>query len=266
MITIEAWHQRYSQQAKWTAGIRQHLFEQVQLRQADSLLEVGCGTGAILSDLTLRFSNRLFGLDISRPYLHLANQQVSQAILSQADAHCIPFPDDCFNIVLCHFLLLWVGQPAQVVQEMTRVLKTGGALLVLAEPDYGGRIDYPDELNMAGRLQTQALRGQGANPNMGRQLAHLLLQAGLADIQVGVLGGQWRIPSGSDFDWETEWAVTESDLTGLVPGSELKKIQTLEERAWKAGDRILFVPTFYAWGRKIERIPTSVSRSESAHR
>lgn len=251
MVSPEAWHQRYSQQARWTAGIRQHLFEQVHLRQVDSLLEVGCGTGAILSDLALRFPNRLFGLDISRPYLHLANQQVPQATLSQADAHHIPFPDDCFNLVLCHFLLLWVSQPAQVVQEMTRVLKTGGALLALAEPDYGGRIDYPVELTVVGCIQTQALRGQGANPEMGRQLAHLLLQAGLSDIQVGVLGGQWRIPTGSDFDWEAEWAVTESDLTGRAPWSEIEKIQALEERAWKAGDRILFVPTFYAWGRKM---------------
>jgi SAM-dependent methyltransferase len=199
----------------------------------------------------MRFSNRLFGLDISRPNLRLASQQVPQAILSQADAHCIPFPDECFNIVLCHFLLLWVSQPEQVVREMTRVLKTGGAFLALAEPDYGGRIDYPDELTLAGRLQTQALRGQGANPEMGRQLAHLLLQAGLVDIQVGVLGGQWKIQTGSDSDWEAEWIITESDLIERVPETEIMKIQALEERAWKAGDRILFVPTFYAWGRKI---------------
>ncbi|MCU0488204.1 MAG: class I SAM-dependent methyltransferase [Anaerolineales bacterium] len=251
MSTTEAWHQRYSQQARWTAGIRQYLFEQVDLRKTDSLLEAGCGTGAILSDLAVRFPNRLFGLDISRPYLHLASQQVSQAAFSQADAHYIPFREESFNIVLCHFFLLWVSQPEQVVREMTRVLKTGGALLALAEPDYGGRIDYPDGLIMAGQMQTQALRGQGANPEMGRQLAQLLLQAGLADIQVGVLGGQWPIPSRSNADWEAEWAITESDLTGWVSESELKKIQALEERAWKAGERILFVPTFYAWGRKI---------------
>ncbi len=251
MLSPEAWHQRYSQQASWTAGIRRYIFDQVPLRQTDTILEVGCGTGAILSDLSIQFPNRLFGLDISRPYLRLASQQAPRAYLSQADAHHLPFPDATFNIALCHYLLLWVSQAEQVVQEMTRVLKTGGTLLALAEPDYGGRIDYPDELGTAGRLQTQALRRQGANPEIGRQLAHLVQKAGLTGIEVGVLGGQWRIPSGSVIDWEAEWAITESDLTGWVAESEIKKIQALEERAWKSGDRVLFVPTFYAWGRKL---------------
>jgi hypothetical protein len=44
--------------------------------------------------------------------------------------------------------------------------------------------------------------------------------------------------------------VLEADLAGFVPDSELKKMKTLDERAWAAGKRELYVPTYFAWGRK----------------
>jgi SAM-dependent methyltransferase len=212
-------------------------------------LEVGCGTGVINEELK-RWEFRQFGLDINIHHLKLAVQHTASTHFTQADAHQIPFEDNCFDAVLCHFLLMWVFEPKQVIAEMARVARSGGSVLVLAEPDYGGRIDYPPELEILGKWQTKALQIQGADPFMGRKLAGLLNGAYLKAIEVGVLGGQWEGPP--DWDaWELEWQVFQSDMMVAVDhfsSGTLKDLKIFEKDMYLNGERILFVPTFYAWG------------------
>ena len=62
---------------------------------------------------------------------------------------------------------------------MVRVTHPGGFVLALAEPDYGGRIDYPTELSQIGDWQKNALKQQGANPLMGRELRSIFSHAGI---------------------------------------------------------------------------------------
>jgi ubiquinone/menaquinone biosynthesis C-methylase UbiE len=56
------WHARYTQQANWTRDLRAYLFEKTELSGAGCALEVGCGTGAILSEVSTQAD--LHGLDI----------------------------------------------------------------------------------------------------------------------------------------------------------------------------------------------------------
>jgi len=74
---------------------------------------------------------------------------------------------------------------------MARITRPGGAVLALAEPDYGGRIDYPIKLAQMGKWQIESLRLQGADPLMGRKLATIFNSAGFDSVETGVLGGQW---------------------------------------------------------------------------
>jgi hypothetical protein len=133
------------------------------------------------------------------------------------------------------------------LKEMRRVTHPGGLVAAMAEPDYGGRIDYPDELAEIGQLQAAALRQQGADPNLGRRLANLFVDAGLSNVQTGLLGGHWNLSPSSEA-LESEWSVLESDLAGSIDKEKMEYLRSLDATAWKKGVRILFVPTFYAWG------------------
>jgi SAM-dependent methyltransferase len=193
----------------------------------------------------------IYGLDISEEYLHLAVHNLPGIPLSCGDAHGLPYPAGVFDISLCHFLLLWVADPVLVIREMARVTQPGGAVLALAEPDYGGRIDYPAELGILGSMQQSALHQQGADPLIGRRLRSVFQQAGLANVEAGVLGGQWSgVPSQEDR--EIEWKVLIDDIqkTSNMPvTTEMIRLQMIDQQAWERGERVLFVPTFYAWGR-----------------
>ena len=217
LSTLE-WHNRFVLQARWTREIRTYLFKRAKAIPINRFLEIGCGTGAIIKETIPIFSGygkkstrkdgyaHIYGLDLNHNYLLLASNFVPAAELTQGDAHTLPYPSDCFDLTICHFLLLWVTRPEVVVTEMARVTAPGSAVFVLAEPDYGGRIDYPGELEQLGNWQHEALKSQGAEPNLGRQLASILNNAGLQNIEVGILGGQWKGKPDKD-EWESEWMV-----------------------------------------------------------
>ncbi len=234
--------------------MRFYLFKQAGLACANRFLEIGCGTGAVLADLPADKPERagVFGIDIDRSALTQAALHVPQAIFSGADAVNLPFKDAVFDLVFCHFLLLWVKDPLDALQEMRRVTRPGGAVLALAEPDFGGRIDYPPVLADLGRWQAESLRCQGADPLMGRKLVGIFHRAGLRQVQTGIMGGEWKDFPGAatvvSTEIDLEWKVLMTDLAGQVPPQDIQRMREADELARQRGDRVLFVPTFYAWG------------------
>ena len=239
------WHRRYLQQAGWTHNLRAYLFKQVGLNETSRVLEVGCGTGAILSGVPEH--PFLHGLDIDPEALAQCRAHIPTASLVRGNALHLPYQDKTFDVLFCHFLLLWVDDPLQVLLEMRRLAKTGASILAFAEPDYTGRIDAPPELAPLGRWQAESLRRQGADPGIGSRLADLFFRAEIELVETGTIQGAEHEPSMED--WETEWAVLESDLAGFVPDKDLRKMKRLDQEARARGERVLQVPKYFAWGR-----------------
>lgn len=239
------WHERYTQQARWTRDLRAYLFDRAGLRRAQRVLEVGCGTGAILASMTTPAS--LHGLDLAAAALAEAKIHAPGVDLVRGDVLSLPYPDFTFDITFCHFLLLWVRDPLQAAREMARVTRPGGSVLALAEPDYSQRVDKPESLAALGKWQADALRRQGADPSFGARLAQTFAQAGIEVLEAGTI--QRSENEASRRERENEWAVIESDLAGSVSGEDIQKMKLLDEEAWARGERVLFVPTYFVRGR-----------------
>ncbi|RLC92103.1 MAG: hypothetical protein DRI77_13235 [Chloroflexi bacterium] len=249
-LTPEEWHAWYVTQAGWTSQTRQWLYREAGLAQAHAVLEVGCGSGVIADELAQLGPARVVGLDCDPLPLAFARQRGGGVAYVQGDAHVLPFPDGAFDLVVCHYLFLWLADPVQGVREMARVVRLAGRVLACAEPDYGGRVDHPPELVALGRLQAESLRRQGAEPEMGRRLGDIFAAAGLR-AQLGTMAGYWRLPDSPGAGFEAEWAMRERDLAGLLSPGELRRLRAVDRQALADGRRVLFVPTFYALGKKM---------------
>jgi ubiquinone/menaquinone biosynthesis C-methylase UbiE len=96
------------------------------------VLDAGCGTGNFSLKLA-RIGCSVTGVDISAEMLNIARSK-SPADLSleylQMDLHKLNFPDQVFDGVLSMAALEFIPDPLPVYQELYRVLKPGGKLLI----------------------------------------------------------------------------------------------------------------------------------------
>ncbi len=246
-LTIEEWHRQFSRQAAWTRGIRSRLYRQAGLWRAEAVLDVGCGTGVITDEMARRTRGRVVGLDLDPAMIRYAAGRVEGAEWVVGDAHYLPFPVETFDLALCNFLLLWTEHPVLVAKEMARVVRREGVVLATTEPDYGGRIDFPEDIALT-PLMEESLRREGAHPHIGRRLKALFVEAGL-EVQTGVIPSIWDDQQ-LRAQFEAEWSFIFKTLNNVADEAELRKY---EERAWRAlqaGERLIFMPIFWALGRK----------------
>ena len=247
-MTLEEWDEQFSRQAGWTRATRQHLYRRANLLRAGRVLDVGSGTGVVTEELAASTRGEVIGLDIDPAMVAFARQRGRQKHAAQGgraeyrlgDAHDLPFPDGWFDVTACHFVLLWCRDPGRAAKEMMRVTRPGGVVLACAEPDYGGRIDYPDL--PIGRWQAEALRGEGADPLLGRKL-RALFPAG--KVEVGVIPGLWDLAT-LRAEFEREWGLWERSLAGIVAPDELARLRAADQAAVESEERLVFMPVFYA--------------------
>jgi len=96
------------------------------------VLDVGCGSGRIIQDLP-----DAIGMDILLPKLRFLRDRHRH--LAQGTIFALPFPTERFDVVICSEVIEHIPDHPQVFQELTRVLRPGGTL-ILGTPDYGRRL------------------------------------------------------------------------------------------------------------------------------
>jgi SAM-dependent methyltransferase len=240
-------NRQFERQASWTRAARGQLYRRANLLAASAVLDVGCGTGAITREVAPRCRGAVFGVDLNLGYLSLARARGGGPAYVQGDANSLPFPSATFDQVHCHFFLLWVRQPELALREMTRVCRPGGHILICAEPDYGGRLDYPDGL-ATGRLLRESLLLEGADPDVGRKLGALFAAAGL-EAEIGIIASVWNAARYLQ-EIDDEWRLCTRGLGGLADEAHLRRLRVEDEAAARAGTRLAFLPVFYALARR----------------
>jgi ubiquinone/menaquinone biosynthesis C-methylase UbiE len=121
------------------AEFAEHMvYRDVDLSDADRLLEVGCGVGAQSSILLRRFPKlKLTGIDLNEQQLTAAQQTLSQLSYAQGrydikkmDAQNMDFEAHSFDAAFLCWILEHVPDPIQILNEVRRVLRPGAVVYV----------------------------------------------------------------------------------------------------------------------------------------
>jgi ubiquinone/menaquinone biosynthesis C-methylase UbiE/broad specificity phosphatase PhoE len=121
-------------------GRLRHLLKFAQLRPDLSVIDVGSGSGALAIILAEEGAREVVGVDTSPAMLETAellrlqsaSANVRRVSFRLAPAHALPFRDERFDVAICRLLLSHSHRPQDILEEVTRLLKHGG-LLVLAD-------------------------------------------------------------------------------------------------------------------------------------
>lgn len=95
-----------------------------------SILDIGCGNGTILARLANE-RRTLYGVDLSENMIEIAKKRLGvHAKLLVADAKELPFSESEFDYIICNASFHHYPYPKETLQEMRRVLKNKGELLI----------------------------------------------------------------------------------------------------------------------------------------
>jgi ubiquinone/menaquinone biosynthesis C-methylase UbiE len=98
------------------------------------VLDLGCGAGPVLSELR-RHGVDCVGIDYAPDMLdyaraRLRSMALDDANLLQGDCRRILFPSASFDVVVCLGVISYVEDQESVLQEIRRILKPGGTLII----------------------------------------------------------------------------------------------------------------------------------------
>lgn len=130
----EGYHDRISDKRENSPyWLRRHTHRQIYnqflpyVQRGQRVLDAGCGEGS-LSCLLARNGVEVVAMDLSWPNLAVATRRAEELGLSstflQADAECLPFPDDTFDVVISSHVLEHLPSLQRGLAEVRRVTRS----------------------------------------------------------------------------------------------------------------------------------------------
>ena len=156
-----------------TAGYRdmvRALVKEAQLQLGHSVLEVGCGTGALSRWLAghTNGQNPITGVDINRYFLReaadMARSHTFQSVVKfqEGNATALPFDDDQFELTFAVTVLEEVDADAALA-EMIRVTRPGGKVgVIVRAKDVPYFVNLPLEDGLKAKVEHPSAQGSDA--------------------------------------------------------------------------------------------------------
>jgi SAM-dependent methyltransferase len=242
------------------------LLDRVGIAQDADCLDVGCGGGDVTLELARRArAGRVVGIDLDEAKLEIARAEAREAGADNIDYRCQDLRDldlgSAYDVVHARFVLSHLVDPQAAVNGLVRVLRPGGALIVvdiekaatLCEPPHRSFERYIE-------LYTLTARARGVDPDIGRRLPGLLAAASCRPVRVNVVQPVGRQPKGYEGDVKLTAPVTLESIADAILAldvAERSELDSLVDDLYRlAADDETLISTprmVQAWGyRSVE--------------
>lgn len=189
---------------RWSRALAPQLVTFAGVRDGDTVLDVGSGTGALTGAVAARApSSRIIGIDPAASYVAFAGTRHpgDRIRFETGDAQQLRFADRSFDRTLSLLVINFIPDAAKALDEMVRVTRSGGTVSA-AVWDYGEGMEmlrvFWDE---AVALNPAAASRDERHMPLSRkgELAALWRRHGLVDVSETALTIQTRFTTFDDY-------------------------------------------------------------------
>lgn len=106
------------------------LIKTLEIKQGDSILDIGCGTGTVLKFISDRTNIKGFGIDLSPQMLEVAKEKNPNFDFTEGDCTNLPYENNSMDVVMTCMAYHHFADQRKFREEVYRVLKPDGMLYV----------------------------------------------------------------------------------------------------------------------------------------
>lgn len=178
--------------------------EAARIQPGQSVLDVACGTGVLARTIAGRVGPNgiVTGIDPSEGMLAVARRKAPAIEWRDGRAEALPFEANSFDAVVSQFGLMFFQDRRVAIQEMMRVLRPGGPLVVAVWDSVENFPVYAELANLLQRLYGDQVVEEFLAPfSLGdpELLSALFSEAGVVGAKVTKQAGTVRFPSLRDW-------------------------------------------------------------------
>jgi SAM-dependent methyltransferase len=169
---------------RYSALLAPGLAELAEVRAGQSVLDVGCGPGALSVELLRRLGPaRVAAVDPSSSFVESARLRLPGVDVRQAAADRLPFESGRFDAALAQLVFHFVPDPVAAAREMARVTRPGG-VVAASVWDFAGHRAPVSSFWTAARELDATVRDESALSGGRRgHLAEIFRAAGLGSVE-----------------------------------------------------------------------------------
>jgi SAM-dependent methyltransferase len=172
------------------------LADLAEVHDGDRALDVGCGPGALTSELVARLgAGGVAAVDPSRPFVDAARERHPGVEIRLASAEDLPFGDGAFDATLGQLVVHFMDDPVAGLTEMRRVTRRGGIVATCVWDHAGERSPLAPFWRAVHEIDPDAEDESALAGAREGHLAELLAAAGLREVEETTLTAALTHPS-----------------------------------------------------------------------
>ena len=113
-----------------TRPIKQMMLDAVNVQNGHTVIDVACGTGALIAEASKKAEIQAFGIDISEQMIKVAEESYQGISFRVASAVPLPFEDASADVIMVSAAFHHFENPQSFADECFRVLRDGGEVYI----------------------------------------------------------------------------------------------------------------------------------------
>jgi SAM-dependent methyltransferase len=219
------------------------------VHDAQRVLDVGCGPGALTAELVRRLGPAaVAAVDPSEPFVAAARARNPGVDVRAASAEQLPFPDHAFDTALAQLVVHFMTDPVAGLAEMARVTRPDGVVAACVWDHAGGMGPLGAFWRAARELDPAVTDESGLAGARQGHLVELFEAAGLRDVEETVLSAD--LEHATFEEWWAPFTRGVGPAGSYVAGLDADRQAELRERCRRSLPDAPFVIPARAWAAR----------------